>query len=333
MNPETVKKPRAKRPAKPVNGKETRSKDRPGVRHVTVTRDHDGQRIDNFLARELKGVPKTAIYRIIRTGQVRISGKRCKPNHKVGVGDDVRIPPAHTREQGDFQVSDAVIRQVRNAIIHEDKDFIVIDKPSGMAVHSGSNLPWGLIDAVRQARPGEFVELAHRIDRETSGCVVLARSGEALRHVSDQFRDGKVIKRYLCLLDGHLKEAKVVVDEPVLKLRQTGSHTVETDDEGKEALTHFHLLQAYADCSYAEAEIFTGRTHQIRVHAAHLGLPLAGDDRYSSEASQRKWKKRGLRRLFLHAHSIRFESPGGDEISCNALLPDALRKVLDQVAA
>ena len=301
------------------------------VRHVRVSADRDGQRIDNFLARELKGVPKAAIYRMIRTGQVRISGKRCKQNYKVRTGDEVRVPPAHTREQGNFQVSEAVIRQVRASVIYENEHYLVINKPAGMAVHSGSNLPWGLIDAVRQSRPREFVELVHRIDRETSGCVVLARTGEALRHVAEQFRQGGVSKHYLCLLDGRLREARVAVDEPVLKLRHSGTHRVETDEDGKEALTHFRLLQAYADCSYAEAELFTGRTHQIRVHAAHLGLPLAGDDRYSSEASQRKWKKRGLKRLFLHAHRISFQSVSGAIIACDATLPDALRRVLDHL--
>ncbi len=299
------------------------------VRRVEVSPDRDGQRIDNFLSTQLKGVPKPAIYRMIRTGQVRINGKRCKPERKLAAGDEVRIPPARTLDSGPFTVSAAVINQVQAAILYEDANYLVIDKPSGMAVHSGSHLPWGLIDAVRQARPGEYVELAHRIDRETSGCVALARTGHALAHLAAQFRNGTVVKRYLCLLDGRMKETRLAVDAPLLKVRQGDEHMMETDEEGKQALTHFRLLQAFADCSYAEAELFTGRTHQIRVHAAHIGLPLAGDDRYGSAAALKKWKARGLKRLFLHAHHLSFESLSGAAIDCNSLLPDSLRRVLD----
>ncbi len=303
------------------------------VRRVEVSPDRDGQRIDNFLSTQMKGVPKSAIYRLIRTGQVRINSKRCKPEHKVAAGDEVRIPPARTLDQGPVPISAAVVKQVQAAILYEDVNYLIIDKPSGMTVHSGSTLPWGLIDAVRQARPGEYVELAHRIDRETSGCVVLARNGQALAHLSAQFRNGTVVKHYLCLLDGRMKEARVVVDAPLLKVRQGDEHMMEADDEGKQALTHFHLLQAFADCSYAEVELFTGRTHQIRVHAAHIGLPLAGDDRYGSAAALKKWKARGLKRLFLHAHNLSFESLSGAAISCHSLLPDSLRRVLDQIGA
>jgi 23S rRNA pseudouridine955/2504/2580 synthase len=299
---------------------------------VEVSPDRGGQRIDNFLSTQLKGVPKPALYRMIRTGQVRINGKRCKPEHKLAAGDEVRIPPARTLDHGPVLVSAAVINQVQAAILYEDVNYLVIDKPSGMAVHSGSTLPWGLIDAVRQARPGEYVELAHRIDRETSGCVVLARNGQALTHLSAQFRNGTVVKHYLCLLDGRMKQARVVVDAPLLKVRQGDEHMMEADEAGKQALTHFRLLQAFADCSYAEAELFTGRTHQIRVHAAHIGLPLAGDDRYGSAAALKKWKARGLKRLFLHAHHLRFESLSGADIDCNSLLPDNLRRVLGRIA-
>lgn len=303
------------------------------VRRVEVSPDHGGQRIDNFLTTQLKGVPRPALYRMIRTGQVRINGKRCKPEHKLAAGDEVRIPPARTLDHGPVLVSAAVINQVQDAILYEDVNYLVIDKPSGMAVHSGSTLPWGLIDAVRQARPGEYVELAHRIDRETSGCVVLARNGQALAHLSAQFRNGTVVKHYLCLLDGRMQQARVVVDAPLLKVRQGDEHMMEAGAAGKQSLTHFRLLQACADCSYAEAELFTGRTHQIRVHAAHIGLPLAGDARYGSVAALKKWKARGLKRLFLHAHHLRFESLSGAAIDCNSLLPDNLRRALDQIAA
>jgi len=302
------------------------------VRRVVVSSDRAGQRIDNFLNTQLKGVPKSAVYRIIRTGQVRINGKRCKPDHKLAVGDEVRIPPVHVEHSGPVTVAAAVIEQIRAAILYQDADYLVIDKPSGMAVHSGSQLPWGLIDVVRQMKPGEYLELAHRIDRETSGCVALARNGRALGHLSEQFRNGQVTKRYLCLLDGRLKEDVVEVNEPLRRIRAGHDHEVETDETGKPALTHFRLLQAFRDCSYVEAELFTGRTHQIRVHAAHLELPLAGDSRYGHASMLRKWRARGLNRLFLHAHHLSFESPGGETIACHSALPDSLRRVLDRLA-
>jgi 23S rRNA pseudouridine955/2504/2580 synthase len=302
-----------------------------GVRHVEVSPDHAGQRVDNFLARQLKGVPKAGVYRMIRTGQVRINGKRCKPEHKLVAGDAVRLPPARTQEDGSARVSASVLEQVRQAVVYEDAHYLVINKPSGMAVHSGSGLPWGLIDAVRQAWPGQYAELAHRIDRETSGCVLLARSGDALRHLAAQFREGTIVKQYLCLLDGVMQEARAVVNAPLLKVRSDQEHSMDVDAEGKDALTHFRLLQAYAGASYVEAEIFTGRTHQIRVHAAHLGLPLAGDNRYSSADSQKKWKERGLNRLFLHAHHLVFTSLPGEKIECHAPLPAALCAVLDAI--
>ncbi len=225
------------------------------VKRVCVSSDRAGQRLDNFLSTQMKGVPKSAIYRLIRTGQVRINGGRCKPDRKLATGDEVRIPPVRSREDVPVTVSAEVMEQVRCAILYEDANYLVIDKPSGMAMHSGSHLPWGLIDAVRQARPGEYIELAHRIDRETSGCVVLARNGPALGRLSEQFRSGTVVKHYLCLLDGRLKEARVAVDVPLLKKHFGDEHLVEADAGGKQALTHFRLLQAFADCSYVGSRI------------------------------------------------------------------------------
>ena len=303
------------------------------ARHIEVIKERDGQRLDNFLSTQLKGVPKSAIYRLIRTGQVRVNGKRCKPHSKLLEGDDVRIPPARTRQDGTVIVSDSVIRQIAEATLYVDENYIVINKPSGMAVHSGSNLPWGLIDVVRQSRPGEYIELAHRIDRETSGCVILARSGQALNHVSDQFRNGSLSKRYLCLMEGQLKEGTTIVDAPVLKLSTDIGNKMEVHQNGKSALTHFKLLQAFPDASYVEAELFTGRTHQIRVHAAHLNHPLAVDDRYGNRKTTKKWKKRGLKRLFLHAHQLVFESISGEKVSVEAPLPEPLQKVLDTLSS
>ena len=300
-----------------------------GVHLVRVDSDRAGQRLDNFLSAQLKGVPKSAVYRMIRTGQVRINGSRCKPASRLEEGDQVRVPPARTREKENFVVSEPVCRQIEEALIFEDQDMLVFNKPSGMAVHSGSGLPWGLIDAARQIRPDEFLELVHRLDRETSGCLVLARSGAALNHLSAQFRDGHVDKRYLCLLNGVLPEPVVEVDAPLRKIESGADSRVEVCEDGKPALTRFQLLQAYRDCCYAEVRLFTGRTHQIRAHARHIGLPLAGDERYAGKESTKKWKKRGLGRIFLHAHRMGLEAPSGEPLTLDAPLPATLRNVLD----
>lgn len=302
-----------------------------GVHTVAVDGDRHGQRVDNFLANQLKGVPRSAIYRMVRTGQVRINGKRCKPASRLKEGDLVRIPPAQVRSPGEVVIREAVIDQVEKAVLFENDDFLVVDKPSGMAVHSGSGLPWGLVDVLRQQRKGDYLELVHRLDRETSGCLVLAKSGTALNWLSEQFREGRVDKRYLCLLDGAMRESPVEVNAPLLKMQSDRSGLVHVHADGKQARTRFRLLQAFREASYVEAELYTGRTHQIRAHAKHLGLPLAGDDRYASRESVRKWKKRGLKRLFLHAHHLGLVSPDGTSRTFDAPLPANLRNLLDDL--
>lgn len=298
------------------------------VRMETVDHDHDGQRVDNFLSARMKGLPRSLIYRLIRTGQVRINGKRCKPANRLHEGDQVRIPPARLKEKGEADISDRVLQQLRECILYEDGDTLVVNKPSGMAVHAGSGLPWGMIDGLRRLYPEQYLELVHRLDRETSGCLVLARSGRSLQHLSTQFRDGQAAKRYLCLLEGSLSEAVVEVDAPLARVQAGQKRQVEVSPDGKEALTRFHLLQALPGASYAEAELLTGRTHQIRVHALHLGMPLAGDQKYADRESLKSWRRRGLRRLFLHAHSLQIENVNGQMMDFNAPLPEELRAVL-----
>lgn len=302
-----------------------------GVRLEQVDRDHSGQRLDNFLAGRLKGVPRSAIYRMIRTGQVRINGGRARPSTRVAEGDSVRIPPARVRDGQSAPVSDRVRDQVRQAVLYEDPDLLVVDKPAGMAVHAGSGLPWGLIDALRQDRPDQYLELVHRLDRETSGCLVLARNGPALAHLSAQFRDGRVRKYYLCLMSGRMPEDVVECDAPLTKRTDARGSRVEVDPAGKPSLTRFRLLRRLGECSYVEAELFTGRTHQIRAHARHLGLTLAGDPNYADAKSLRKWRKLGLNRMFLHAHRLALTAPGGEELEFEAPLPDPLRRVLDRL--
>ncbi len=301
------------------------------VQLVKVSADHDGQRLDNFLSARLKGLPRAAVYRMIRTGQVRINGGRCKPFTRLCEGDQVRVPPARIREPGKILISAPVCSQIRDSILFKNNDFLVLDKPSGMAVHAGSGLPWGLIDVVRQLHPGEYCELAHRLDRETSGCLVLARNGKALQRLSGLFREGRVQKFYLCLLAGEMKESMIEVDAPLLKVQAGAERQIEVNPAGKAALTRFRRLQAYCAATYAEVELLSGRTHQIRVHARHIGLPLAGESRYASKESVKQWKKRGLHRVFLHAQRLSFEISPGEKMEFNAPLPPNLKAVLDHL--
>lgn len=311
--------------------KPCKSQFKAGVRQVEVPADRDGQRLDNFLARYLKGLPRGALYRLIRTGQVRVDGGRARPDRKLSAGEVVRIPPVEHREGGAAKVSEAVCAQVEAAILYEDADLMVVDKPSGMAVHAGSGLAWGLIDAVRQIRPGRSIELVHRIDRETSGCLVLACSGEALRTLSEQFREGRVGKRYLCLLSGRLSQPVVVVDAPIAAERKRGEKHMTVDAEGRGAVTRFTVLEQYPRACYARAEIGTGRTHQIRVHAHHVGAPLAGDRKYGSKEDNRYWRDRGLKRMFLHAAELEVTAPSGERLGFEAPLPPELRQCLDSL--
>ena len=313
-----------------MSWKKVSNKNNPsGVRFETVDRHHDGQRVDNFLSAQLKGLPRSLLYRLIRTGQVRINGKRCKPASRLCAGDQVRIPPAHVREGAEAVISDRVLAQVRNSVLHRDGEILVINKPSGMAVHAGSGLPWGVIDVLRRIYPDEFIELAHRLDRETSGCLVLARSGQALEHLSSLFRDGGIDKRYLCLMDGRMPEDRLDVDAPLARVQAEKNRKVVVDAAGKPALTRFHRLEVYRNATYAEAELFTGRTHQIRVHARHIGQPLAGDSKYADKEASRHWRTLGLKRLFLHAHRVSLVLPGGQRLEITAPLPEDLRAVLD----
>lgn len=300
-----------------------------GVRIVLVDSDRDGQRIDNFLSAHLKGVPRAAVYRMIRTGQVRINGGRCKAATRVEKGDEVRIPPARLRDRGEFMIPERARGQISDSVLFENQDLMVIDKPPGMVVHSGSGLPWGLIDVIRQLRPEDYFELVHRLDRETSGCLVLARNGSSLNYLAAQFREGRVEKNYLCLMNGRMPEPLIEVDAPLGRVQNGEQRLVEVRRDGKAAFTRFRLLEQFRDCSYVSVELFTGRTHQIRAHAKHIGMPLAADERYSDSESFRKWKKRGLKRIFLHAHRVGLTAPSGESMEFSAPLPPQLQNVLD----
>lgn len=302
-----------------------------GVSYVEVSKDRAGQRLDNFLMARLKGVPRSVIYRIIRTGQVRVNGGRAKPASKLEAGDQVRLPPATVKEGGVADISPKVLQLLTRAICFEDQNLMVVDKPAGMAVHAGSGLSWGVVDVIRQLRPGKSVDLVHRLDRETSGCLLLALDGDALRELNQQVKQQTMDKRYFCLLDGHLKEAIVDVHEPIGKIERGGERYMQVDPEGKSAHTTFRLLQNYGPCSFVEAQLHTGRTHQIRVHAQHLGMALIGDKRYAPAVRFKHWKGLGAKRLFLHAHQLSFMSLDGDDLLVNCQLPDEFRLFLDSL--
>jgi 23S rRNA pseudouridine955/2504/2580 synthase len=301
------------------------------VSYVEVSQDRDGQRLDNFLSARLKGLPRSVIYRIIRTGQVRVNGGRAKPATRLETGDKVRIPPVSVRESSTRDIPPAVVSLLEQSILFEAQGVMVINKPAGMAVHAGSGLSWGVVDVIRKIRPDQNVDLAHRLDRETSGCLLLAMTGDALRGLNAQIGDKLVEKRYLCLLDGVLQQERVEVVEPIGQYERSGQRFMRVDPDGKSAHTTFRLLQNYGPCSFAEAELHTGRSHQIRVHAAHLGLPLVADKRYSPAARQKFWKKEGIKRMFLHAHQVRFLSMDGEEQLVSSPLPEELNELLGRL--
>lgn len=302
------------------------------VSMVEVTEDREGQRLDNFLSARLKGMPRSVIYRIIRTGQVRINGGRAKPATRLSAGDTVRIPPVSIRENRTGDIPPAVLQLLSQSICYEGHGIMVVNKPAGMVVHGGSGLAWGVIDVVRKMRPDRSVDLVHRLDRETSGCLLLALNGDALRELNAQIKENQIEKRYFCLMDGQLKQDRVEVYEPIGQFERSGQKFMRVDVEGKPAHTTFRLVQDYANNSFTEAQLHTGRTHQIRVHAAHLGLPLAGDDRYSPRAQQKFWKKQGLKRMFLHAHQVSFYTPDGEQQIVNSPLPPELSNLLEKLA-
>lgn len=301
-----------------------------GVQLVKVDEDRDGQRIDNFLSGRLKGVPRSLIYRILRTGQVRINGRRAKPDTRLSAGDEVRIPPVRVAERADQgRPSDGQMTRVEDAIVHEDRDFLVIDKPSGVASHGGSGISFGAIELLRAARPRDTLELVHRLDRDTSGILVFSRRRSALTALQAVIREGRATKHYLALLQGRLPQARITVNEPLRKsVLQGGERLVRVDPAGKPSVSHLTRLQQFAEASLCEIAIETGRTHQIRVHTAHIGHAVAGDEKYGERGFNQRMKEFKLKRLFLHAARFEFEI-GEKSFAFSAPLPADLSRVVD----
>lgn len=308
---------------------------------VRVDDESDGQRIDNFLLRMIKGVPRSHLYRVMRRGEVRVNKGRVKASHRLRAGDLVRIPPLRmSPPESPGRAPETQLARLDRSMLYEDDRLLVIDKPTGLAVHGGSGLSYGLIESLRQLRPGHELELVHRLDRETSGCLVISKRRSALRELHSLIREGKMDKRYLALLVGELAQPQVLVDAPLKKnVLRGGERLVRVDPrEGKPARTLFRRLRRFTldgqSLTLVEVHLMTGRTHQIRVHAAHLGTPLAGDLKYGDELVNRALKAPGLSRLFLHASAltVRLEymtSP----LRVEAPLPHELEQILSALEA
>lgn len=307
------------------------------VQNIEIDEGNASQRIDNFLIGRLKGVPKSRIYRMLRKGEVRVNKGRTRAEYRLNNGDIVRIPPVRMEIIEKVSVSDGLLRQrLGGRILFEDRYLIVFDKPSGTAVHGGSGLQFGVIEGLRQMRPEDrFLELVHRLDRDTSGCLLIAKKRSALRHLHELFRQDQVNKKYLALLTGQLPLDTLQVDKPLLKnVLKSGERLVTVSKNGKPALTRFVAKRKFSEATLVEARPKTGRTHQIRVHAAHIGCAIAGDDRYGCDDVNRQFRQSGLKRLFLHASSLRFQHPAtGKTMKFEAPLANHLEKILDNLEA
>ncbi len=303
------------------------------VQLVTIADDEAGQRIDNFLRTRLKGVPKSMIYRIVRKGEVRVNKKRIKPEYKLQAGDEVRVPPVRVAERDEAPVSARLdkVAALDDCILYEDEVLLVLNKPSGTAVHGGSGLSFGVIEGLRALRPeARFLELVHRLDRETSGVLLVAKKRSALRSLHEQLRLKGMQKDYLALVRGHWQSHVKAVQAPLLKnVLQSGERIVRVNAEGKPSETRFKVEERFAFATLVKASPVTGRTHQIRVHAQHAGHPIAFDDRYGDREFDGQLTETGLDRLFLHAAALRFEHPAsGETMRIEAPMDNTLRRCL-----
>ena len=293
----------------------------------------DGQRLDNFLGKLLADVPRSHLFRVIRKGEVRVNGKRAKADTRLLASDIVRVPPVRVGAAAPpRRAPSSLVQSILDAIVHEDPRLLVINKPAGVAVHGGSGVSFGVIEALRAARPDETLELVHRIDRETSGLLLVSRKPAALRTLHALLRDGLVEKHYLALVQGKWELGKKRIDAPLrTDIRVSGERTVKVHETGKEAASVFKPVQFFGKkATLMEVALETGRTHQIRVHAAHAGYPLAGDEKYGDESFNEAMKALGLTRMFLHASQLSFTWPEtGVEFSANAPLPRELAALID----
>jgi 23S rRNA pseudouridine955/2504/2580 synthase len=310
------------------------------VSYVEAQEGDDGQRLDNFLLRTLGSVPRSLVYRILRTGEVRVNGRRAKPAYRLAAGDRVRLPPLQEagRKQDSTQAkapSKSLRDFVTAAVIHEDRDLIVVNKPAGVAVHGGSGVSFGVIEALRAVHPQlKELELVHRLDRETSGCLLVAKRRAILRDLHAQLRERRMQKRYLALVAGRWPFGAKTIDLPLkTNLKQGGERVVRVHSEGQSAVTTFKPLEQFGKvATLLDVDLGTGRTHQIRVHAAHAGYPVAGDEKYGDREKDAKLQAYGLSRMFLHAASLTFRR-GDEPFTATAPLPAELQAVVDALRA
>ena len=304
----------------------------PKVVYVEITEDNSDQRLDNFLITRLKGVPKSHIYRIVRKGEVRVNKGRVDVKYRLVTGDIVRVPPVRVAERNEESyIPQGLQAALQQGILFEDDGFLIINKPAGFAVHGGSGVSSGIIEGLRLLRPeAHFLELVHRLDKDTSGCLLIAKKRSALRLLQELFRNSEIQKTYQALLSGRWARKKLVVTAPLLKnAGKGGERIVVISPSGKAAETLFRRLQLFANATLVEASPKTGRTHQIRVHAASLGHPIIGDDRYGVDEINKAFKSKGYKRMFLHAQTLRFQHPvTGAQMTISAPLPAQLENLL-----
>lgn len=305
------------------------------VQWLEVGSEYAGQRLDNYLKARLKGVPKSMIYRIVRKGEVRVNKGRCKPEYKLQAGDVVRVPPVRvSNKQNETKAGKGLLDHLKEAVLFENEGLMIINKPSGLAVHGGSGVSLGLIESLRQWRDElAFLELVHRLDRDTSGCVMVAKSRRYLNFLQDALREREMKKTYWALVEGVWSKKRGQVNVPLLRSQMpNGERIVKPVAEGiegaKKSLTQFKLLETYKGASLIEAKPVTGRTHQIRVHTLYAGHPILGDEKYGQRQVNQQFKAFGLRRLFLHAQKLEITLPNGEHLTVEAPLTDELQQVL-----
>lgn len=304
------------------------------VRFIEIDENSVGQRLDNFLMTQLKGVPKSHIYKIIRRGEVRINKGRAKNVYRLKLGDLVRVPPVKTDDKSTSSPAKWMVDSLEKRVLFEDDDLLVLNKPSGMAVHGGTANSHGVIEALRFLRPNErYIELVHRLDKATSGCLLIAKNRKMLNGLQTLLRNRKIDKTYTALLCGVIHKQSIKVNAPLEKRTlESGEHRVRVHPDGKKSETIFERLAQYKNSTLVSASPKTGRTHQIRVHAKHLGHPIAGDERYSTPSQYKQYREKGLKRLFLHASRLSFIHPLNDfAVSFEAPLDTQLEKFIEQL--
>jgi 23S rRNA pseudouridine955/2504/2580 synthase len=308
------------------------NKTKSAVQYIKITQDFADQRIDNYLVTRLKGVPKSHVYRILRKGEVRVNKKRIQPSYRLQEDDEIRLPPLVLEDKPVPSAPNKYwVSLLQSRVLYEDKGLLIINKPSGIPVHGGSKVSLGIIEVLRTMYPkSPHLELAHRLDADTSGCLILAKKRSILKELHELLRMGKIHKIYYALTKGHWKTSELHVEAALQKnFLASGERIVRVSKEGKSSITHFRVVKSFADADLVEATLLTGRTHQIRVHAQFSGHPIACDDKYGDKTFDKQMRALGLKRLFLHAKSIEFTLPStGQHISITAPLDNDLEYCL-----